>query len=102
MLIFFTINHSSASYMNDNFNVSHNYLSEGTAGTIWNGMIGLNSGETVDVLNASVTQTGELYMASTGGLWTQVWNPLGPFLYRTAVHVGFPYRRGIPRRIPAL
>ena len=75
---------ASAIYVTDDFSVSHNYLSEGIAGTIWDGFIGLNTGETVDVLDSSVTQAGELYMASTGGVWAEVWNPLGPFVYRMA------------------
>lgn len=70
-------------YVTDDFSIPRNYLSEGIDGTIWHGFIGLNAGETVDVLDASVTQAGELYMASTNGVWAEVWNPLGPFLYRT-------------------
>ena len=79
----FVLSNSSAIYLTDDFSASHNYLTEGTAGTLWEDLIGLNAGETVDVLDASVTQAGELYMASTNGVWTPVWNPLGPFLYRT-------------------
>lgn len=75
---------ASALYVTDDFGISHDYLTEGTAGTIWHGFLGLGEGETVDALNASIDRPGELYMASTNGTWSEPWNPLGPFLYRTA------------------
>ena len=83
VLLSFAAN-STGTYVTDDFSIPHNYLTEGTTGTIWDAFIGLNAGESVDVLDASVTQAGELYMASTGAVWAEVWNPLGPFLYRMA------------------
>ena len=66
----------------DDFNTPHNYLTEGTAGTGWDGFVGLGAGETADAINASIDSAGELYMESTSGVWAGPWSPLGPFLYK--------------------
>ncbi len=66
----------------DDFETAHDYLTEGVTGTGWDGFVGLSTGETVDALNASIDNPGELYMESTGAYWAPSWNPLGPFLYK--------------------
>ncbi len=73
---------ASAIYVIDDFGISHDYLTEGTAGTIWDGFIGLGAGETVNALNANITQSGRLYMESTSATWDSPFNPKGPFLYK--------------------
>jgi len=72
----------SATEVIDDFETSHNFLTEGVSGTIWDGFIGLGTGETVDVLDASVTQAGQLYIQSTNSFLHSPWDPLAPFLYK--------------------
>jgi len=68
---------------NDNFSGQHNYITEGTAGTGWDGFVGLAAGETVDALNASIDRPGQLYIKSTNGWWyDDPAQKLGPFLYK--------------------
>ncbi len=74
---------SSAILQVDSFDISRDYLTEGVAGTIWDGFIGLDPGQTVTELNASQTASGRLYLASVSSRWEPPWNPLGPFLYKT-------------------
>jgi len=66
----------------DDFNTPHDYVVDGVEGTLWDDYIGWMSGETVDALNASMSRDGQLYIASTNGVWDSPWNPLGPFLYK--------------------
>jgi len=66
----------------DDFNTPHDYVANGAAGTIWDDFFGLLPGETVDALNASTDRAGQLYVASTNGVWAEPWTPLGPFLYK--------------------
>jgi len=66
----------------DSFDDPHNYLTEGVAGTIWDGFVGMDDGETVSQLNASQTTPGALYISSVDSWWEPDWDPLGPFLYR--------------------
>lgn len=70
-----------AEMIHDSFDQPHDYITQGVAGTVWDGFVGLEEGQTVTELNASQTATGQLYMASADSRWEPVWNPLGPFLY---------------------
>lgn len=74
---------ASAEVYTDLFDTSRNYLTEGVSGTIWDGFIGLEAGQTVSALNASSSRPGQLYMASANAYYGPPWNPLGPFLYKT-------------------
>ncbi len=67
----------------DNFDTPHDFIADGTAGTIWDGFVGLGAGETVSKLNASIDNNGRLYISSAGARWEPNWNPRGPFLYMT-------------------
>jgi regulation of enolase protein 1 (concanavalin A-like superfamily) len=69
---------STAMAFIDDFDTAHNYLTGGVAGTNWSGI--LNSGNAT-ALDASITLTGELYFASSGGNWSGSDNT-GPFLYK--------------------
>lgn len=71
-----------AETVDDYFDVPRDYLTEGVDGTIWDGFLGLASGQTVNQLNASSVRAGELYIASAGGFYAEPWSPLGPFLYK--------------------
>jgi hypothetical protein len=66
----------------DDFDVPTDFLLEGVEGTGWDGLIGLEEGQTAAALNASMSRPGQLYLASAGGVWAEPWNPLGPFLYK--------------------
>lgn len=73
---------AQADKFTDNFEAARNYVNQGTAASGWDGFIGLDSGQTVDALTASIERPGQLYIASTNGRWQEAWNPLGPFLYK--------------------
>ncbi|MCP4449825.1 MAG: hypothetical protein GY809_00065, partial [Planctomycetes bacterium] len=66
----------------DDFETAHDYVADGVDGTGWDGFVGLNPGETVDALNASIDRGGQLYLASTSAVWSGPWDPLGPYLYK--------------------
>ncbi|MCP4168011.1 MAG: DUF1349 domain-containing protein [Chloroflexi bacterium] len=66
----------------DDFETAHDYVADGVDGTGWDGFVGLNPGETVDALNASIDRAGQLYLASTNAVWSDPWDTLGPFLYK--------------------
>jgi hypothetical protein len=63
----------------DDFNVAHDYLTSGVAGTGWSGI--MNSANATN-LNASIKLAGELYLASPGGNWSGGDNT-GPYLYKS-------------------
>jgi len=67
----------------DSFTNAHDYVTSGVAGTGWDGFVGLGENETVTALNANMSRTGQLYIESTLSVWSDPWNPLGPFLYKT-------------------
>ena len=71
-----------AQMFTDDFEMPHDYVADGVEGTGWDGFLGLNPGETVDALNASMDRTGQLYLESTGAFYHEPWDPLGPFLYK--------------------
>jgi|GEM_PF-335428 len=71
-----------AGVFTDKFETAHNYVTQGVTGTGWDGFVGLEAGETVDSLSASIDRPGQLYLASTNGVWSESWSPLGPFLYK--------------------
>ena len=71
-----------AEVFSDSFEVAHDFVTDGVAGTDWDGFLGLGDNETVDALNASMDRAGELYMASTGAYYHEPWEPLGPLLYK--------------------
>ena len=73
---------SIAEVIVDSFDKSHNYLTDGVSGTIWDGYIGQGTGETITELNASQIASGQLYMSSQNSRWEPGWVDLGPFLYR--------------------
>ena len=66
----------------DSFDTSHDYIAQGTGGTIWDGFIGLDAGQTVTELNASQTASGRLYVSSVDSRWEPNWTSRGPFLYK--------------------
>ncbi len=71
----------------DNFDASHDFLTAGTAGTLWDGFIGRGAREAVDTLNANMNRSGRLFIQSTNGRWQDPFPPggtnnLGPLLYR--------------------
>ncbi|MDI6451487.1 discoidin domain-containing protein [Anaerobaca lacustris] len=66
----------------DHFEQPHDFVADGVAGTIWDGFLGLDAGETVTALNASMDRPGQLYVESADAFWHEPWTPLGPFLYK--------------------
>ena len=66
----------------DDFETPHDFLADGVEGTFWDGFLGLGVSETADAINASMDRPGQLYMASTGALYHEPWDPIGPFLYK--------------------
>lgn len=93
---------TQAAVITDNFDTPRNYLQQGVPDTNWDGFYGLgdgstvgtpHSGETVDGLDANMTNTpssgdanvGVLYMASSNSYWNDAWYPdyvsVGPFIY---------------------
>ena len=81
LYVFLSSSFSFADVIEDNFNESHNYLTDGVAGTIWDGFVGLGTGQTVTELNASQTAGGQLQISSQNSSWEPSWVNLGPFLY---------------------
>jgi hypothetical protein len=74
---------ASAGTFRDGFDTARNYLTDGVAGTGWDGFLGKGAGETVTKLDASTTRPGQLYMESTNSFWQDPWQPaVGPFLYK--------------------
>lgn len=72
--------------LTDDFSVSHDYLTSGVSGTIWDGFIGQGAGEAADNLNSNMDRTGALFMESTNGRWQDPYPPdgsyyFGPLLY---------------------
>ncbi len=76
----------------DDFNTPHDYLVDIVIDTGWDGLIGLGEGETVDVLDANITNvnspnainTGALFIQSTGSNWDS-FDPMGPVLYKEVI-----------------
>jgi len=66
----------------ETFDVSRDFLTEGTEGTFWDGFLGLGDNETVDALNVSIDRAGQLFIQSTGAFFHEPWSPIGPFLYK--------------------
>ena len=66
----------------EDFETARDFLAEGVDGTIWDGFLGLGASETVDTLNMSIDRPGELFIQSTGALFHEPWDPIGPFLYK--------------------
>lgn len=64
----------------DNFDVDHDFLSQGVADRGWDGFLGKGPRETADRIAAA---DGKLYLQSTRGRYQEGWNPLGPLLYKT-------------------
>jgi len=63
----------------DNFDVDHDFLSQGVAERGWDGFLGKGPRETADRIAAA---EGKLYLQSTRGRYQEGWNPLGPLLYK--------------------
>jgi len=63
----------------DRFEAAHNFLSEGCAGTSWDGFLGSGERETADRIEIA---DGALHLQSTKGRYQEAWNPLGPLLYK--------------------
>lgn len=51
----------SGAVFEDGFDVPRDFLVEGVEGSGWDGLVGLDPGQTVDVLNASMSRKGMLY-----------------------------------------
>jgi regulation of enolase protein 1 (concanavalin A-like superfamily) len=64
----------------DDFETAHDYLTAGTAGTGWDGLLG--AGGTASALNASLGRPGQLYLESTGASLDAPWDAMPPFLYK--------------------
>ncbi len=73
---------AQAAVFTDNFEVAHDYLADGVAGTSWDGMLGSGTGQTASALNVSMNRPGQLFLQSTGAYWHEPWTPMGPFLYK--------------------
>jgi regulation of enolase protein 1 (concanavalin A-like superfamily) len=70
---------------NDNFNTPHDYLTDGVAGTVWDGFIGKGPYQVAEQINAGVSTPGVLRLQSSNGVWSEPYPPngnLGPFLYQ--------------------
>jgi hypothetical protein len=92
---------TQSAVITDNFDMPRNYLTQGVPGTIWDGFyglgdgndVGVEAGETVDALDANITNTpssgdanvGVLFMQSTNSYWIEASYPdnvkVGPFIY---------------------
>lgn len=67
----------------DTFDTPHDYLSQGAAGTGWDGFVGLGPDETANAIDANQTRKGQLYLESAfNSRYQEFWHPLGPFLYK--------------------
>jgi len=73
---------AQAAVFSDNFDTAHDYLTQGTEGTGWDGFIGKGPNQTVNALNASTARPGALYMESNNSFWEGAFSPMGPFLYK--------------------
>ena len=70
--------------LTDNFDTTHDFLTQGVSGTIWDGLIGQGTYETVTKLNSNTDAAGQLYLKSTNGRWpnSPPTTKLGPLLYK--------------------
>jgi len=66
----------------DDFETPRDYLVDGVEGSPWDGFVGLDANETANAINASVDREGQLYLESVGAIYSEDWNPIGPFLYK--------------------
>ena len=73
---------TQAEVFSDNFDTAHDYLTQGTEGTGWDGFIGKGANQTVNALNASTARPGALYIESANSIWEGAFSPMGPFLYK--------------------
>ena len=73
---------AQAGIFRDTFDAARDYVTDGVAGTGWDGFVGKGPRETVTTLNASGSRPGQLYIESTLSYWSEPWEPLGPFLYK--------------------
>jgi hypothetical protein len=72
-----------AEVFTDNFDSAHDYLTQGVAGTGWDGFIGKAPGETASAINASIGRTGSLFLESANNSsWEPPFATKGPFLYK--------------------
>ncbi len=92
VLLLIAVPVQAAETFTDDFNTPHNYLLDGVIGTGWDGFLGTGENETVDVLDANITNvnspnalvtSGALFIQSTGSNWHYC-NPRGPLLYKIA------------------
>lgn len=65
----------------DTFTQTHDFLLRGTAGTQWDGAMGL-TGSAAEALNSSVDRPGQLYLQSAGADWNPASTTRGPFLFK--------------------
>ena len=78
----------------DGFDIEYDFLSAGTEGSGWDGLLGKGPRETADRI---ATADGKLYLQSTRGRYQEGWNPLGPLLYKT---VTGDFKATVRRRLP--
>jgi hypothetical protein len=64
----------------DTFDVDHDFLTNGTVGSGWDGVIGKDARQTADRIAVA---DGKLFLQSTRGRYQEGWNPLGPMLFKT-------------------
>ncbi|MBN1506076.1 MAG: hypothetical protein JW955_04475 [Sedimentisphaerales bacterium] len=67
----------------ETFDAAHDFLVGGVAGTFWDGLVGLDPNETATAITtADANHPGQLLLKSVNAVWSEPWNPLGPFLYK--------------------
>jgi len=67
----------------ESFDMGHDFLKDGVAGTFWDGLVGADANQTADAITtADANHPGQLFLKSTNAVWADPWNPLGPFLFK--------------------
>ncbi len=67
----------------EDFELARDFLIEGVEGTFWDGLVGLDGNETANAMTtANPDYPGQLYLESSGSVWSAPWSPLGPFLFK--------------------
>jgi regulation of enolase protein 1 (concanavalin A-like superfamily) len=93
-MLMVTVTLSGAAVVTDDFETAHNYLVDGTGGTVWDGLYQGNAQN--PVADAVTTTAGKLTLKSSNGGWE--WDNSGLFLYvnvtgdfTATVHITAPY-----------
>lgn len=93
-MLMVTVTLSGAALVTDDFETAHDYLVDGTAGTVWDGLYQGNAANAV--ADAVTTTAGKLTLKSSNGGWE--WDNTGLLLYvnvtgdfTATVHITAPY-----------